>query len=314
MDNVKSIYDLPTMKPIDVSRVVNNLSKIVIDEKSYEVSNVDGYRFVFVTGCDEDERDLQPWDHPIMIEGVKSEKIIVSDVRKYLQKIDEKPTFLTDVVKDKSGLSFIINRAIFYALVDKGDIGLFKQVQNSVATIFANVISSSINMYVDLNPKEKLLIETVVAMYTHNMFLVNYSESERVSAIKARVSNTKLSFPSLNKKEIDDIVLNIETNVSTFTGLVNNLANILPNKKEVLKEEAIYNALNSLWYGPGNVSTTLVHLEDLSTMLVLYYSAATDATYKRTRIANTINNVKRRIEVKSIENLKHVIKEYQDVQ
>ena len=95
--------------------------------------------------------------------------------------------------------------------------------------------------------------------------------------------------------------------------MVINLANTLPTKKDVLKPEAIYNALNSLWYGPGNVSTTLVHLEDLSTMLVLYFTSITDATYKRTRVATTINNLKRRIEIKDYENLRLVIKEYQDI-
>ncbi len=313
MEKIISIYDLPTMKPIDVSRVLNSLPKVVVDDKSYEVSNVDGYRFVFITGYDEDEKDLQPWDHPIIMDGVRDEKIIVVDVRKFLQRVDEKPVFLTDVVKDKSGLNFMINRAVFYALINKGDLGLFKQAQNSVASIFANIISSGINMYVDLNPKEKLLIETVSAMYVHNMFLVNYNDSERVSAIKARIVNTKLSFPSLNKKELDDIILNIESNTDSFEDLVENLVSILPNKKDVLKEDAIYNALNSLWYGPGNVSTTLLHLEDLSTMLSLYYTAATDATYKRTRVANTINNIKRKIEIKAIENLKFVVKEYQDI-
>ena len=310
MDKIKSMYDLPTMKPIDISKVLDKLNKVILEEKSYEVSNVDGYKFVFITGYNEDERDLPSWDHPILREGVRNEKIIVTDVRRFLNKVDEKPVFLADVVKDKSGLLFMINRTIVHALLDSGNLGLFKQVQNSIASLFASVVVVNISMYLDLNPKEKLLIETVSAMYVHNMFLNNYSVDERLSVIKARVLNTKLSLPSLNKKELDDIVLSINLTANTFKDLVTNIQNAVPGKKEILKEEAIYSALNSLWYGPGNVSTALVHLEDLSTMIVLYYTGLEDGTYKRTRLASLIANSKRRIDDKALSSLSLVLKQY----
>jgi len=313
MDKVKNIYGLPTMRPIDISRVLNNLPKVIIDNKSYEVSPVEGYKFVFITGYNEDERDLQPWDHPLIVEGVRTEKIIVTDVRKYLRKVDEQPVLMMNVVKDRSGLLFMVNRTILMALIDAGNLGLFKQVQNSTAAIFGNVIATHVSMFIDINPREKLLIETVAAMYVHNMFLVNYSDDERNSVIKARVLNTRLSLPSFNKKEIDDIALTINNNPKTFGDLVSNIGNVVTGKKELFKEEAMYASLNSLWYGPGNVSTGLAHLEDLSTMISLYYTAITDPTYKRTRVATIIENMKRRIDVKSYEMLGLIIKEYQDM-
>ena len=314
---MKNIYDLPTMKPMDVSRVIKNLDKVIIGEKSYEVlsgtGNVVGYRFVFVTGCDEYERDLPVWDHPIIVEDVSKGKVIVTDVRKYLGKVDEKPVFLADVVREKSGLIFSVNRAIIMALVDSGSLGVFKQIQNTTASLFANVINSSVSMYMDLNPREKLLLETVVAFYVHNMFLINHSENDRVAVMKARVLNTKLSLPSLTKKEIDDMILSINNFPTTFRELLENIKMVIPDKKDLFKEEAIYSSLSGLWYGPGAVATSLVHLEDLSTMITLYYSAITDNTYKKTRIANILNNSKRRLDFKTYEDLSLVLAEYHEL-
>lgn len=313
MKNMNIIYELPTMKAYDISKIVDKLSNVIIDDSGYEVTPVEGFKFVFVVGCNEEERDLQPWDHPIIVDGVRDEKIMVLDVRRYMQQIKEKPIMLTEVVKDISGLRFTINRAIFLSLISEGMIGKFRQVQNSVATIFANMLTTTMAQYVDLNPREKLLVETVASGYVHNKFLVNYSDNEKAPTIKSRLLHTKLSLPNLKKKELDDLFMDIDITTDTFSGLVENLKNVIIGKKNMIDEVAMYNSMNGLFYGPGNVSTSIVHLEDLSTMITLYHAVLTDPTYKRTKIAMIANNLKKRIEIKEFEKLSNIIKEYSNL-
>jgi len=313
MKKINVIYDLPTMQAYNINKVVDKLGEVVIGSKSYEITPVEGFSYVFIVGYDDKEKDLQPWDHPIIIEGVRDEKIMVIDVRKYVQNVKEQPTMLIDVAKDLSGLRFNINRAIFLSLISQGLLGKFKQVQNSVATLFSTMLTTTMSQYIDLNPREKLIVETVAAGYVHNMFLVNYGEDEKAQAVKARLLHTRLSLPNLKKKELDDLFLDINIGANTFSGLVENLKHSVISKKDMIDEVAMYNSMNGLFYGPGNVSTSIVQLEDLSTMITLYHAAITDPTYKRTKIAMIANNAKKRIEIKEFEKLSNIIKEYSNL-
>ena len=99
------------------------------------------------------KKEISPFEHPMMVDGVMNRKYIVVDLRKYVKQLNDKPSILKDVITNSSGALFQINRAILLDMSLAEDSYKLQIVQDNIALIFSNLISSVTNSIVNLNPK-----------------------------------------------------------------------------------------------------------------------------------------------------------------
>lgn len=264
--------------------------------------------FIFITGFNDEERELPPFDHPMMIDSVMNKKYIVVDLRKYVKQTTEKPATLKSILSNYSYAIFQINRAILLDMVLSGDSFKLQIVQENLAIIFSNIIASSINGVVRLTPKERLMIEGVCYCYVIGLFISDFTRDEKSNYLKPMLRKAKLTLP-LNVDMVDEL-LTINLNASNFPECFENIKFILGEKSVSLQLRPFYNTISNIWYGPGTMETVLLSLDNISTMLALYLTAYNDITFKKSRITDFISIVKRKLDETAFKKIELKIKEY----
>ena len=143
------------------------------------------------------------------------------------------------------------------------------------------------------------------------MFNKSYSRDDFSNYIKPLLRKAKLSLPVT--VEIADNVMSTNILANTFMGCFENIQRVLGEKSKALQVKQLFNTLANVWYGPGTMETTLLSLEDISTMLALYLTAYNDTSFKKSRLSTNIELVKRKIDKEAFKKIELKIKEYGDM-
>lgn len=305
------MYDLFSkkyLKHIPIENIKGKILSYVLkdDRLSYEImgKNRD---FIFITGYNQEEKELPVFEHPIILDGLMGKHYIAVDLRKYVKSLKEKPTLLLPELSNVSYGKFCIMRAILtdMMLEDKTSIMV---VQDTISVLFAMVMTTYIETIVALTPKEKLLVEAISFMYASSLYIPDYSREEKKNYFRAKLKNIKLSLPILN--EVYDEIFTVNLDTFKFEHLFENIKFILGTKSQVLNIQSFINSISNLWYGPGQVETTLLSLEDLPTMIALYTSALSDTSLKKSRISVILDRFKRKVDLDKITKLQLNMKNY----
>lgn len=310
MYNVENISMFGGMK---IRGLHESLEKIIREPLNYEITDELDVKLDFITGYNEDEKKLPVFDYPVIVTDYKGVKHIVSDLRKYCRVMTEKPIELADVLNNKAGGKFVINRAIMNLKLVREELGSFKTSQNSLTTFFAMVVRSAIGQIVSITPRDTVIIEVLSAVYLTNKFAYRFSKSEREGIYAGRTSQLNLSFGHPKPKDVQGILKDVDTEMSTFDDLIKQIIVAVPDLNSRLTTNSIVVATSNWWYGPGGISTMASHFEHLPTLLALYYAAVTDGTYKRNKLAMIANKYKKKINTDGIEAMSKVIKEFSEV-
>jgi hypothetical protein len=249
----------------------------------------------FILGYNEEERSLPIWDHPLVMKDVNGTSTIVTDLRKYVKKIDEQPFNISDVIKDKASAEFLVIRTLLTADYIDGNYGIYRNINETIVPAFALVISSVINNMVALNPVERVNIEIVLSHYL-NVFLTNSENiEENIPNIVAKILKSKLSIP-VNRKSVETIVFNIKHDISNIEDLLENIRKVISeDKASFINSSILVNLLSNIWYGPGGSETIMMGLEDVPTWSALVYVSLLDKSFKRTRLSMLIEKSARKL-------------------
>ena len=305
------MYDLfnkKYLKHIPIDNIKGKILSYILkdDRLSYEVmgKNRD---FIFITGYNQEERELPVFEHPIVLDGLMGKHYIAVDLRKYMKSLKEKPTLLIPELSNVSYGKFCITRAILtdMMLEDKTSLML---VQEPISILFGMVVATYIESIVALTPREKVLVEAISFMYASSLYIESYSKEEKKNYFKAKFKNLKMSLPILN--EMYDEIFSVNLDANKFEHLFENIGFILGAKKQVLSLPSFINMISNLWYGPGQVETTLLSLEDLPTMIALYMAALSDTSLKKSRISVILDRYRRKVDTDKINKLQLNMKSY----
>ncbi len=296
------------LKHIPIDNIKGKILSYILkdDRLSYEVmgKNRD---FIFITGYNQEEKELPVFEHPILIDGLMGKHYIAVDMRKYVKTLKEKPTLLIPELSNVSYGKFCIMRAILTDMYLEDKTSLMV-VQDPVSILFGMTVTTYIETLVALTPREKVIVEAVCYIYASSLYLENYNKDEKRNYFRAKLKNLKLSLPILN--ELNDEILSVNLDAYKFEHLFENIGFILGTKKQALGLQSFINSISNLWYGPGQVETTLLSLEDLPTMITLYVSALSDTSLKKSRISIILDRFKRKIDMDKINKLQLNMKNY----
>jgi len=264
-------------------------------------------RLVFITGYNDEEKELPAWDHPFIMKTLKGTVLIVSDVRQYVTATTELSATLEDIVRDKNSLDFIIARMLITKEFIDEKLGDHRALIKPTATALGVWLSNMITAIVPLDPVEQFKVEIVSNIYANTLFYPADKISSNMGVIVARVVSSKHAY-KFSKKEIaaiaDSYVL-LEAADSKLGELIENISRVLPDSKNTfISIDSLIGVLNTSWYGPGKTETPIIALEDMPTWISLVYSVTTNKSYQKTRIGSVLNKFNRVIDAKLIS--KHV--------
>ena len=306
-------YESSYGKLINIEKNKKELQKYLItsgfNNHNYEYSSNPNNKLLFIIGANQDERDLIPFNHPLIFKDVKDQTVIAVDLRKYVKQIDGFPLNISEVVKDKASCDFLINTSLIISDFMSSDFGEYRKLYESVTSSFSLFISNIINMLVTLNPMEKLLVEVAVCYYSNASLTPGDDMKDYYGSIVARMSHTKLSLP-VNKRTIEETIEKLDVNKINTETLMSCIKSVLPEEKATLINETLFlNYLSNLTYLPGGNETLIIALDNICVWMSVLYSSLADVTYKKSRLSNILDKNSRTISAKDyIKDLELILK------
>jgi hypothetical protein len=287
---------------INKKPIIEGLIKYLVTSDinlNYEYSNADDCRLVFITGVNDDEKDLPLWEHPILFEDHKGKNVVAVDMRKYVKLVPDF-TNLQTIVKDKGGFDYMLLRSLVMADMASDVYGSFIVIEKNIALAFSYWLSDSISSVTLLNPLEKSILEVIIVHYA-NMLMVNGDvDSSIVETSKVKISKSKTSIP-MNVKQVGDIVDKLKHDVSTIDDLVDNIkAGLDSPKTDMIDTNTLINMVSSSWFGPGGSESVMMGIENMPTWIAMLYSSSSNKSYKRSRLATILEKHTRKIDLKEL--------------
>ena len=299
-------YETVACKVINTAPLVATYKKFITnireEDLSYELYQGDPLLY-FITGKDEEEKELPILNFPLQIETLKREPAIIIDIRSYVNsvKIKDEFTKLSEVVRDKYAVNFLTLSALltYRAQFDKA---ILKPIQSTLLTTFIALCSTSIRKQSFLPPIDALNMEVAIGLYAYSLLnpeVKLYDDIVRVSAIMA---GCKYSLPVTNKQIMDAATrLAGAVDQDKYTG-INYLKELLyasvpEDTRKNVDINVLYNALTNSWYGPGETTATYVALESMPVFTAMIYAVLSSSMYKKTKIAQIIDSNKKKIDI-----------------
>lgn len=304
---ISNPYETTYGRVINISKITKSVEEYLIKTElrnlNYEYPLNDEVGLVFITGCNEDEREIPPFTHPLVIKS-RNKLYTVVDARPYIGKLHQQPLNLADVARDTGNLNFVAYRGVVEADFLAGNYGIYKKYLKSVSGAYALLIGYLIDSIVKLNPAERSMVEIAasyfsILQFTPNSEFVNPNDFQYIhnSAI-ANINRLALTY-KVNGKFIEEVV-NKFSDVQ-FTGTIDNLleyvSRALSNGKEqIISKNVFINIVSGLWYGHGAAETVIISLENLPTWIALLYTALSNPMFKKSRLASILLKYSRNID------------------
>lgn len=305
-------YETTYGKLLNKGRLIKDIKDYVIttnNDITYELKNND-VKVVLIAGSYPEERDLPLFEHPLIIDGIRDEKIVAVDIRKFVRSTEEAPVIVRDIVKDGAGFEFNVLRGLLTADFINHDYGNMRQSYQSIAMGYAATIATLLNIYVKLNPDELVALEIGCAYFVNTLFIDEKDIIELNDNIVARVSNFKFSLPT-TRTTITKILENVQVTSQDLEGLLSVIKQVLPEEKaNIVSDSTIVNLLSNVWYGPGGSETLVIGLEHIPTWIAVLYASVAHLSYKKSRLTAIFNKYNKSIDVKGyIKEVEHYFKE-----
>ena len=283
------------VKPTE-QKILEYLIKTDNTNLNYEFKQEGNVNLVYITGCDDLERDIPSFDHPI-ITNYRNKDIVVTDVRKYITKQENQPLSLLDVARDLGNLKFCILNSLIISDLLNEKYSKYKPYTKTIGSGFGFFISHTLDMIIRLNPIEKVNVEVCSAYFMlHKLYdPKEFSNPESYkyiqSSILAVLTRSKYSIP-LQPNVIEGIIGRVED--IEYTGTIDNLivylSKLLDNGKEkMLNRQILVNAVSNMWFGHGGSESILISLEHIPTWMSLLYTIESNSMFKKTRLASIIS-------------------------
>ena len=272
---------------INNTRALENSLKeylIKVDYKANQLNLDSEDNFVpsFITGLDDNEKDIPLFTHPITVSNVKGKNYVFTDLRMFVDK--------TGKVKNLTEYNFAKSRAILDFIWQTGVTKPLKVNLPFATVVFSNWIAEAVSNVYSLDFNDKLTL-TIMASYYYqslfekdSIFTDETKQAMAVHTIKATKAQTKRVY------EIFDLMRPV-TNIKDFCLQV---PDVLQNVRITnFNFEALLNCIRNSWYGNNSKEIISVALENPPTWLAIVYTAIVDNTYKQSSISKLVARLNR---------------------
>jgi len=295
------LINLSKLKPA-LERYINTTD---LNDLQYEYHGLGNGRVAFITGYNDEEKELVAFEHPMIVKTLKHETVVVVDLRKYVNPGNEPAARLSDIVRDKNSVEFCATRAFLALSLINGDIGSHRSIYKPLTTAMGVWVSGMVSTIIGLDPVESFSVEVVATLYANTLIYQQDEINSQWDTIVARALSSKHVF-KLDRRLVHEIASGyIDASTPTLETLIKNIAAVLPESKAgFINVDSLISVMGNVFYGPGGSETPVMALEDIATWTALVYSVITNRSYQKSRIGMLLNKNKRVIDSNIIE--KHI--------
>ena len=290
-----------------IGRMLNN-PKLVLDIQKYLITadkkelqyeyNTSGVGIIFITGKNQEERDLALWNHPMLVEDVSNKKYIVLDVRRMVSFKDEYFLNIENILRDKLSFKLVLLTALLMIdyLEDNHEVMTLK---DSTATGFQAWIGKQTASVLGLDVVESIAINIVTLHYYLCIFNNVEQSDSTFNAIKSRIS--KLLPGNIKGTFINEVLENANKNPKNISDLVSNIRTcVKSDKTENIDGTFIYNLIGNNWFGLNADEVMAISLENSPYFISMMYLTLSENNYKKTRLSILLKNAGRKLEANKL--------------
>lgn len=250
---------------------------------------------IFITGKNEDEKELPVWNHPLFITDFRGSKKIFVDMRPYVRpKKDEEIININSIVTNKLGFDFTIIRVVYIALLYKNKNSI-DNISSGLALAFSKWVSSSIKSALYLDVESVIKLEVLTLHYILCKFNDNKLNGDDIDNIYFKISKLHKALKG-NIKYVRETCISINTEPKDVVDLANNIRTAVKNPLvKDMTSSMIYNILSTTWFGINPNENITMSLEHIPTLIAIMGTSLESKVLKHSRLSNILNDNKRSI-------------------
>ena len=250
---------------------------------------------IFITGKNEDEKDLPIWNHPLFITDFRGSKKIFVDMRSYVRpKKDEEIININSIVTNKLGFDFTIIRVIYMVLLHTNKNSI-DNISNNLAIAFSKWVSTSIKSALYLDVESVIKLEVLTLHYILCKFNDSKLNGNDIDNIYFKISKLHKALKG-NVKYVRETCIGINTEPKDVVDLANNIRIAIKNPLvKDMTSAMIYNILSTTWFGINPNENITMSLEHIPTLIAIVGTSLESKVLKHSRLSNILNENKRTI-------------------
>lgn len=269
-----------------------------VEDLSYGYKTSENTNLVFITGRNNDEKDLPIFVFPLVLEDIRNKTTIAVDLRKFCKdRIDT--NILMDMFKDKANGEFYIITAVIMADFLQEEYTTYRRVFNNISGAYAVLTSNIINSCTPLSVVEKVQIEVAAAYYANLLLTPSKDYTDYRDAYIARISNIKFSIP-IDKKTTRQVIESIRLEPElTVYGLIDVCKQLVTEDKKGLIESKLYiSMLANMWYGINSLDLLTAAQECMPLWIAILYTTLTNLTFAKSRLTTLLEKNSKAVDSK----------------
>ncbi len=294
-------YESDYMTDSHMEKISITLNEFLIDTEdnnlNYEVETIKDITPIFITGKNQDEKELPVWTQPLIVVGARGKKYLVTNLRGLIKNLSSDFINLGDVAINRDAVNFHIQRAILIMIMSDGHGDDLGPVRDSIIFAFGKWLSELLGGMLMLSPMEKLdTLVICVHWYVRVMYNKTVTEDDNFDVFKTFNITTQTgtdrswiekTVDGLIKdpKGVDDLIVNLKRGVDTpkFNGI---------------DKMVLYNVVGrSTFLG---VDIPSIAIDHSPTWIALMYASLNNKGYQKTKTGMILDRIKRNLNHKEL--------------
>jgi hypothetical protein len=290
---------------INTKKIKDMLQTYIVKERGLGYEYSFNNRVIYITGKNTEEKDIPVFEHPLILETIKGNKLVVIDMRLSLKNVDEYISSMEDFVKDEFMFKMNIIRAYFTSSMLNDEYGIMRPISNSVALSFSRWISTNIYNFISIDPLEKIKIETILMHYILTNSVKGEVTERDINDLAMKISKNR---GFMNHKDTVALLESLNNNPKDVNDLIENIHTLdLNGKEKFINTNSIIDSLLNNWIGINASDLVVISLEHIPTFIGLMYVASNSKSFKKAKLSLILDKNSRALNIKDfniyIENL-----------
>ena len=283
----------------------NLLSKLG-DSLQYEFQDGDT-GLVILTGKNEDEKSVIPFEHPFVFTGLDHRQYVAIDIRAFMKSNLSNMVTVAEGINDRYNGYLQLRRAIFNRMMLDGELDWFRTSRNLLMEAFSIILRQFTHIvtfdkklaekaeliaklhFVTMDEEKDIDLATAVERLPHktvNELRNGYLKDDYMLLTKLAALN-KLVLPS---RTIGSFVTNLKA-------LANN------DRAEALTTDLYTQVISRSFYSFDSGSLAIAFMEHIPSFIAIYFNVVTEGINSKSSMRKVINSFKNVLKPKDVTNI-----------
>lgn len=292
----KTPYETTVGSGANLDRFIHPLQEYFINNaavSSTPSENQQGVELFYLSASTKDADAIPAFAHPVVF-GVgrnNQKQYLVADVRPIVSRMALPQPALAPAgnrIRNSGEFLFMSTRAVMSKMWIEGQYSLLRDISFVPCAIYSNWISEAVANRFGLDPKDRLRIQIIAALYYQCLFTDTglADENDRQKIAFAASKATRAPIEEIFKI-IDQIVENLDVNpFANINDFCNAVKTIVENERmQMFNAGILVTVVANTWFGVNSREVTPCALEHPPTWLALVFTSFNEKSFKNSNIS-----------------------------